>query len=81
MLPPMGSLCFRRTFSPATSSFPASHTCLPGLLFAPSIASHQSPFTAFRFATHAKTGIVVTCSKQTIEAFPVRNKFEGFDFA
>jgi len=38
------------------------------------ITSHESPITAFRFATHRKTGFVVTHSKQTIGSIPVRNK-------
>lgn len=42
------------------------------------ITIHHSPITALRFATHIKTGFVVTHRKQTTETIPVRNNFRGF---
>ena len=41
------------------------------------ITSHRSRITAFRFATHVKTGFTLTPTKQTIALIPVRNKIEG----
>lgn len=45
------------------------------------ITGHESRFFSFRFATHRKTGIPVTPSKQTIGLFPVRNKSRDFDLS
>lgn len=42
------------------------------------ITAHNSRISAFRFATHRKTGIDATLSKQTIALFPVRNKSRDF---
>jgi hypothetical protein len=71
--PPAGArcpLCDRLPNSPAFSSrqTPAHSS---------RITSHKSAITAFRFATHSKTGIAVTPRKQTTEPIPVRNKFRG----
>lgn len=45
------------------------------------VTSHEPPFTiphsqitVFRFATRAKTGFALTCTKQSLAANPVRNK-------
>jgi len=38
---------------------------------------HESRITAFRFATHRKTGFGVTLRKQSVESLPVRNKTRG----
>jgi len=37
------------------------------------VTSHKSQVTAFRFATHLKTGFAATRSKHTLGLFPVRN--------
>jgi hypothetical protein len=55
----------------------------PGnVIFSPRITTHPRPpeaaITAFRFATRQQTGIPVTCRKQTIGPFPVRNTFRSF---
>jgi hypothetical protein len=55
----------------------------PGnVIFSPRITTHPRPpeaaVTASRFATRQQTGIPVTCRKQTIGPFPVRNTFRSF---